>query len=106
MDLKSLIYIYVNSIHIIMTILTKIQIYHYKKKGLENCIVSGNSIETIVFLKKTSEVEKIKYPTQERYTFEETNNTKENLNRKFKNLIIKILKYFPLFLFKKLFTVK
>ncbi len=76
------------------------QIYHYKKKGLENCIVSGNSLETIVFLKKTSEVKKIKYPTQERYTFKETNNIKENLIRRFKNLIIKILKYFPLFIQK------
>lgn len=78
------------------------KLYHYKHKGLENCIVSGNSIETIVFLKKIKDVQEVKYPTQQRYSSKEKENIyiKENFLRKFKDLIIKVTKYFPLFIQK------
>ena len=78
------------------------KLYHYQSKGLENCIVSGNSIETIVFLKKIKDIQKIKFPTQQRYVSVAKKNIyiKENLFRKFKNLVIKVAKYFPLFIQK------
>lgn len=83
----------------------KSKVYLYKGRGLENSIISQDTIEITVFLKKIKEVTEIKYPIQLRYRTKEKKIIEDkNLHQNFKDVVKEIVKFLPLWLQKIIFN--